>query len=242
MGEREPMGGGSGILPMVTAQRDRFKQKNAQLEKELLEAHRTVSQLRQEVAALQKDNLNLYEKTRYVSTYNRGGGGAAATTSSSSTYVSSNPNPSTITIGGGSGSGRDGGGGSGTPGMEMDRYRKAYESSISPFAAFRGRESARAYRRMSFPERVVYSVTRMVLASRTSRNLFAAYCLALHVLVFFSLYWLGTADFDKHASLLESSSLSSSSSSAAAAAAAAAAGGDISGARGGGGTTQDQSG
>lgn len=199
-GEREPMGGGSGILPMVTAQRDRFKQKNAQLEQELSETHRSISQLRQEVAALQKDNLNLYEKTRYVSTYNRSG----ATTTSSSSYAS-NPNPSAVSIGS-----------TGNPGIEMDRYRKAYESSISPFAAFRGRESARAYRRMSFPERVVYSATRMVLASRVSRNLFAAYCLALHVLVFLSLYWLGSSDFEKHASQL--------GSSVAAAGAAAAAG------------------
>ncbi|KAF5138440.1 Protein CASP [Metarhizium anisopliae] len=199
-GEREPMGGGSGILPMVTAQRDRFKKKNAQLEQELSETHRTAQQLRQEVAALQKDNLNLYEKTRYVSTYNRGG----VTATSSSAY-SSNPNPSTVSIGG-----------TGNPGMAMDRYRQAYESNISPFAAFRGRESARAYRRMSLPERVVYSITRMVLASRTSRNLFAVYCVALHILVFFSLYWLGSADLDKHASSL--------GSSAAAAAGAAAAG------------------
>ncbi|KAH7309454.1 putative Golgi membrane protein [Stachybotrys elegans] len=206
VGEREPMGGGSGILPMVTAQRDRFKKKNAELEHELSESHRTVQQLRQEVAALQKDNLTLYEKTRYVSTYNRGG----ATASSSSAY-SANPNPSTVSMGG-----------TGNPGIELDRYRKAYESNISPFAAFRGRESARAYRRMSFPERVVYSVTRMVLASRTSRNLFAAYCLVLHILVFFSLYWLGSADFERHASNLGS------------AAAAAAAGGGGSGQANGG--------
>lgn len=188
-GDREPVGGGSGILPMVTAQRDRFKKKNAELEKDLSESHRTVQQLRQEVAALQKDNLNLYEKTRYVSTYNRSG----ATASSSSAYAS-NPNPSTVSIGE-----------TGNPGIALDRYRKAYESNISPFAAFRGRESARAYRRMSFPERVVYSVTRMVLASRTSRNLFAAYCLALHILVFLSLYWLGSSDFEKHASNFGSS-------------------------------------
>ena len=214
-GEREPMGGGSGILPMVTAQRDRFKKKNAELEKELSETHRSVQQLRQEVAALQKDNLNLYEKTRYVSTYNRGG----ATASSSSTY-GSNPNPSTVPMGS-----------SGSPGMELDRYRQAYESNLSPFAAFRGRESARAYRRMSFPERVVYSITRMVLSSRMSRNLFAAYCLALHLLVFFSLYWLGSADFEKHASQL---------GSATAAAAAAAGGGGGGGAvPAGQGSSQD---
>lgn len=207
----EPMGGGSGILPMITAQRDRFKKRNAQLEQELSETHRSVSQLRQEIAALQKDNLNLYEKTRYVSSYNRSSNSTAAVTSSSS--YANNPNPSTVTIGGN-------GGGSGG----MDRYRAAYESNISPFAAFRGRESARAYKRMSFPERVVYSVTRMVLASRTSRNLFAAYCVALHLLVFFSLYWMGSTDADQQATNFGST----------AAAAVVAAGGSGSGAGAGG--------
>ncbi|KAH8652499.1 Golgi membrane protein [Xylariales sp. PMI_506] len=208
-GGGEPMGGGSGMLPMITAQRDRFKKRIAQLENELSESHRTISQLRQEIAALQKDNLQLYEKTRYVSTYNRGGPSA----SSSSAY-SSNPNPSTVAMGGN---------------IALDRYRQAYESNISPFAAFRGRESARAYKRMNFPERVVYSITRMVLASRTSRNLFAAYCLALHLLVFYSLYWLGTADVETH-----SSNLSQGVAAAAAAGAHAAAGGG--GSSGSGGT------
>ncbi|KAJ4387033.1 hypothetical protein N0V85_007804 [Neurospora sp. IMI 360204] len=185
-------GGAGGILPMITAQRDRFKKRNAQLEQELSETHRTVSQLRQEIAALQRDNLNLYEKTRYVSSYNRAGGGMASATSTAS--FSSNPNPSAVSFGAASGSDGNNGGG----GVALDRYRKAYESNISPFAAFRGRESARAYKRMSLPERVVYSITRMVLATRTSRNLFAAYCVALHVLVFLSLYWMGSADADQH--------------------------------------------
>lgn len=208
-GEREPMGGGSGILPMVTAQRDRFRKKNAELEQELSETHRTVQQLRQEVTALQKDNLSLYEKTRYVSTYNRGG----ATATSSSAY-SSNPNPSAVSIGS-----------SGNSTMTMDRYRKAYESNISPFAAFRGRESARAYHRMSLPERVVFSITRMVLASRASRNLFAAYCVALHVLVFFSLYWLGSVDTEKHVSGLGSTVIGAGAGAARAAAGGAKKGG-----------------
>ncbi|TVY29280.1 Protein CASP [Lachnellula hyalina] len=182
----EPVGGGSGILPMITAQRDRFKKRNTQLENELSESHRTLSSLRQEVASLQKDNLNLYEKTRYVSTFNR----AAPTTTSASSYAT-NPNPSTIQMSSSTSSG-----------LALDRYRSAYESNISPFAAFRGRESARAYKRMSLPERIVFSITRMVLATRTSRNLFAGYCVALHVLVFFSLYWLGTADVEQHGSHL----------------------------------------
>ena len=81
----------------------------------------------------------------------------------------------------------------------LDRYRSAYESNISPFAAFRGRERGRAFKRMSLPERAIFQITRMVLATRTSRNLFALYCLGLHVLVLGMLYWSGTVDIDKHA-------------------------------------------
>ncbi|CAF9906755.1 MAG: hypothetical protein GOMPHAMPRED_004911 [Gomphillus americanus] len=175
----DAVGGGSGILPMVQAQRDRFKQKNAQLEAELQKQYNTVSSLRQEISALQKDNLNLYEKTRYVSTYQRNSNAA-----SGSAY-SANPSGSIQMP-------QDASGG-------LDRYRSAYEANISPFAQFRGREAARAYKRMSLPERMIYSVTRMVLASRTSRNLFAVYCVVLHVLVFLMLYWMQTTDVEKHA-------------------------------------------
>ncbi|ERT02363.1 hypothetical protein HMPREF1624_00661 [Sporothrix schenckii ATCC 58251] len=213
-GGGEPMGGGSGILPMITAQRDRFKARITQLEQELADERRVVSQLRQEVAALQRDNLNLYEKTRYMSSYNRGGGGAS---SSSASAYATNPNPSTVSIGGGNGSG-----------ASLDRYRKAYESNLSPFQAFRGRESARAYRRLSYPERIVYSITRMVLSSRTSRNLFAAYCVALHLVVFLSLYWMSGMDSAQHASNFghDAAMAAAAGGSGAAAAAPAGAAGD----------------
>jgi len=182
----EPVGGGSGIMPMIQAQRDRFKQKNSELEQELSKQYGTVSSLRQEIASLQKDNLNLYEKSRYVSMYSRN-----QPSSSASEYGSSPPSTTAIQIS------------SDTPsGLSVDRYRSAYEANISPFAAFRGRESTRAYKRMSLPERIIFSITRMVLANRTSRNLFAGYCFALHVLIFVMLYWMQTIDIEKHASNL----------------------------------------
>jgi homeobox protein cut-like len=183
----ETVGGGSGILPMVTAQRDRFKKKIGELEQELQKQYQTVSTLRSEVSSLQKDNLNLYEKTRYVSTYNR----PSAQPSTSGSAYGANPNPSTIQVSQDSSSG-----------LSLDRYRSTYESNISPFAAFRGRESARALKRMSLPERAVFQITRLVLQTRTSRNLFAMYCLALHLLVFTMLYWMGSADVEQHASNL----------------------------------------
>jgi homeobox protein cut-like len=162
---------------MVTAQRDRFKKKITELEAELQSQYRNVSSLRSEVATLQTDNLTLYEKTRYVSSYARG----PMPTSSGAAY-GVNANPSSIPISPG---------GENPPGME--RYRSAYESNLSPFAAFRGRESARVMKRMSVLERGVYQITRLVLATRTSRNLFAVYCLGLHLLVFFMLFGAGAS-------------------------------------------------
>lgn len=183
IGAGEAAGGSPGILPMVQAQRDRFKQKNAELEDELSKTYATVKSLRQEVASLQKDNLNLYEKTRYISTYNRG--------SSSSTK----PNSTAIQIESDN-----------AAGSSLGRYQSAYEAKLSPFAAFRGRESTRAYRRMSLPERIIFTITRMVLANRTSRNLFAAYCLALHILLFAMLYTMTTAGIEHHTVTVSSAS------------------------------------
>ncbi|KAL3431801.1 CASP C terminal-domain-containing protein [Aspergillus tetrazonus] len=178
----EAVGGGSGLLPMIQAQRDRFKKKNTELEEELSKLYSTVKSLRQEVASLQKDNLNLYEKTRYVSTYSRGQGASSSASAYANRPSASSIHPSADT----------------PSGLSIDRYQSAYEAQISPFAAFRGRESTRAYKRMSLPERVVFSLTRIILANRTSRNLFAGYCFALHILLFIMLYMMSTMEIESH--------------------------------------------
>ncbi|KAL9090230.1 MAG: hypothetical protein Q9159_002130 [Coniocarpon cinnabarinum] len=161
-GPGDVYGAGSGMLPMITAQRDRFKKRITELEAENAKAYKSVSALRSEIAALQKDNLNLYEKTRYVSAYGRNQPAAATATL--------NPNPSTIQMS--------------ENGTALDRYKSAYESHISPFAAFRGHESMRAMKRMSLIERAFLQATKVVLANRVSRNLFALYLLALHIVLF----------------------------------------------------------
>lgn len=174
-GGGEPVGGGSGILPMVTAQRDRFKKRNSELEAEIQKLHSSVSSLRSEIGALQKDNLDLYEKTRYVSSYSAHNRGPA---SSASSYAA-NPNPSTVNMG--------------DTGSVDSRYGSKYESNLSPFAAFRGRESARAMKRMHLFERMILRVTKFVLQTRTSRNIFAVYLVGLHFMVFYVLFSYETA-------------------------------------------------
>ncbi|CBX99685.1 similar to Golgi membrane protein (Coy1) [Plenodomus lingam JN3] len=182
-GSSEPMGAGSGILPMITAQRDRFKKRNAELEAEVQKSYQTISSLRSEINALQKDNLDLYEKTRYVSSYNS----VNRTTASSANAYTANPNPSTVNIGATRPADAR------AAAAADHKYRAAYETSLSPFAAFRGRESARAIKRMHLFERIVLRITKFVLQSRTTRNAFAVYLLGIHVLVFYSLFAYETA-------------------------------------------------
>lgn len=79
-------GGGSDLLPIITQQRDRFKERIAQLEDELRKNFALVSELRQEAAVLKSDNLELYEKTRYMASHAASGTKAPTTTNTASKY------------------------------------------------------------------------------------------------------------------------------------------------------------
>ncbi|CAE6431019.1 unnamed protein product [Rhizoctonia solani] len=57
------------ILPIVTSQRDRFRQRNAELEEELRKQFENITELRNEIKTLQSDNMKLYEKVRYMQSY-----------------------------------------------------------------------------------------------------------------------------------------------------------------------------
>jgi homeobox protein cut-like len=83
---------------------------------------------------------------------------------------------------------------------------------------------------MTLPERIVFSLTRIILANRTSRNLFAAYCFALHILLFVVLYMMSTTEIEKHSAM--------SAVGSAAAAAYGSSGGSSSSSGGGGGGGQ----
>lgn len=122
------------ILPIVTSQRDRFRQRNAELEDELRKQFEIVTDLRTEIKSLQADNLKLYEKVRYINSYRDGAAGGGG---------------SNMALSGGSGGA--GAGGSGLQGAlsmglgrrdeEMGRYKDKYEESMNPFEAFKGRVS-----------------------------------------------------------------------------------------------------
>ncbi|KAK1922128.1 CASP C terminal-domain-containing protein [Papiliotrema laurentii] len=163
--------GDTSILPIVTSQRDRFRQRNAELEEELRKQFESISDLRAEIKSLQADNLKLYEKVRYMQSYRDGGS-------------------SSIPISGPSGSS----GGSLLNGVmrsredDIGKYKDKYEESMNPFEAFKGREAQRAIQALNPMERAVFALTRAIIGNKRARSAFILYAGSLHVLILFVLW------------------------------------------------------
>jgi len=124
------------ILPIVTSQRDRFRQRNAELEdvcisissiiansvityhflQELRKQFQVISDLRTEIKNLQADNLKLYEKVRYMQSYREEAGSRPPTSQLDPLPAPSPARPD-----------------------DMSKYHARYEQSMNPFEAFRGR-------------------------------------------------------------------------------------------------------
>ncbi|KAF5322540.1 hypothetical protein D9619_001570 [Psilocybe cf. subviscida] len=156
------------ILPIVTSQRDRFRQRNAELEEELRKQFQIISELRAEIKTLQADNLKLYEKVRYMQSYRE----ESASGAGSRAVSQLDPLPAPA-------SGRV---------DDMSKYQARYEEAMNPFEAFRGREATRAYQALNPIERGVLTLTRIILGNRRARTIFVCYALALHMLVLYTTY------------------------------------------------------
>lgn len=67
----------SSVVGMLQAQRDRYKERLGQVEHELQSQRHTIQHIANEKAQLESDNLNLYQKIRFLqSTVNNNGGGS----------------------------------------------------------------------------------------------------------------------------------------------------------------------
>lgn len=152
-------GNNSNILPIITKQRDRFRAKNTELEKQLRQYNNEKNKLKSEIMKLKSDNTNLYEKVRYLSSYD----------------AIHNNNNGSLDIGLKN---------SGNVDAEA-QYFNTYEESLHPLASFRKKERDYYRReRLSMLERVFVSFANIILQNKTSRMIFLFYCIGLHGLVF----------------------------------------------------------
>lgn len=175
----------SSILPIITKQRDRFREKNNELEEELRKQYASVNDLKRQMNSLKKDNEELYERTRYLASFKNNNSMNAFTPSVSQSFGSRtsnrkllNPNPNSKYAD--------------LENNASSEYQESYESKLHPIEQFRMREQERINARLTPIERLFISITRAILATRTTRMLFLAYCFGLHCIVMFiTIYTMG---------------------------------------------------
>ncbi|KAJ2078607.1 hypothetical protein H4R24_004358 [Coemansia sp. RSA 988] len=172
------------LLEIVTGQRDRFRQRNIELEDELREQGTLALEQQRQVNQVNHDNLRLYEEIKYLRSYtstiastSRSAGGMPST---SATTVVSLPNKFSSN-------------GNGESRIDMDtgvgaKYKNMYEESLNPFNTFHRRESTRRVRAMGLADRLVYMLSSFVAGNRRARMAMLLYIGLLHLLVLGTLY------------------------------------------------------
>ncbi|KAF9114262.1 hypothetical protein BGX27_011313 [Mortierella sp. AM989] len=206
------------ILPIVTSQRDRFRQRNSELEEQLRQQSEQISNLRNDNSQLQKDNLKMYEKVKYMQSYrddSSGSGvgvGYSAAPSAMIDYASPFRNNSSSVGGGGSAGGgvvgRSAGGNQykKNDGDEFqmqsldptDRYRNMYEESMNPFEAFHKKEESRRFNNMTPADKAMLTMSRLILTNKWTRSMLVAYTMGLHFLIVVMLYKMSAWEECRH--------------------------------------------
>ncbi|KAI8065111.1 CASP C terminal-domain-containing protein [Gongronella butleri] len=156
------------ILPIVMQQRDRFRQRNNDLEQKSRSLEQQLSDLQSEMEQLRQDNLKLYERLKFVHVWKE-----EQRVQNRSTMIPMN----------------DMAGDSRRTG-EMDRYDQMYEENMNPFAQFHRKEERRRYNALNPADKLTLKMSRMMFSHRWSRYFLIGYALLLHLLVAVTLHQL----------------------------------------------------
>ena len=70
------------------------------------------------------------------------------------------------------------------------KYSTLYEAKLNPFQQFANHEKLKRFQNLSLPEKVLYSLTKFILANHQARSFIIFYIVSMHLLVFFSMYWI----------------------------------------------------
>ncbi|KAJ2433928.1 hypothetical protein IWW41_001772 [Coemansia sp. RSA 2522] len=159
----------SGLLDIVTGQRDRFRQRNIELEDELRVQAAAATEHGRQAEQTKQDNVRLYEEVKYLRSY-------ATRTGESSRPT---PTPSKFSTA--------------AHHIDMDtsvdaKYKTMYEESLNPFHVFHRRETTRRVRSMGVLDRLIYMFSSAVVGSRRARMIMLLYVALLHLLVMITLY------------------------------------------------------
>jgi homeobox protein cut-like len=159
------------VATIVMAQRDRLRARCDALEAERDSFKRELQVQVQASESLKTDNTKLYEKVRYLQSFNVTSGGSTIRGRNSSLV-----------------SDRD---------LDIEALESRYEASVDPFRQFSRAERQRKYNEMSPLEKVVFIVAKTTLGSKEMRKALFFYILGMHLLVFVTTYhWSHSSSCD----------------------------------------------
>lgn len=173
-------GSATAVLEIVCSQRDRFRDRIAELEAEKSQLMDSLERAENSANTLRGDNVKLYERVKFLQSYSNGSSSGSASGSGGS---------------GGSGNRRSIKSGGGDDDIDV-RYGKMYEDAANPFMEFSKRERMRKIREMNATDRFLYKSAKVLLSNKYIRLGFFIYMILLHLVVFLSLYKLAWSATD----------------------------------------------
>lgn len=153
------------MLDIVAGQRDRFRARTMELEEENRKLMERIEKLASDMDSLKGDNVSLYEKIRFLQSYQRSGGnlgGSSDTPGNDSRQTAGEDEDSRSFLG---------------------KYRSMYEDLVNPYTIFNRRERHKRMSEMSAAERLTLRASQRALSTKTSRLILFFYIISLHVLV-----------------------------------------------------------
>ena len=148
------------VANIIMSQRDRLRARCDALEAERDSFKRELQAQMDASESLRADNTKLFEKMRYLQSYNKN-----SSKNHSNPYSRQNS--------------RD---------LDLEALEQRYEASVDPFRQFSKTERQRKLQEMSPMERTVFVVAKAVLGTKEMRTFLFFYVLAMHLLVFSTTY------------------------------------------------------
>jgi len=149
------------VANIIMSQRDRLRTRCDALEAERDSFKRELQAQVNASESLRADNTKLFEKMRYLQSYNKD-----TVNIRSNAYSRQNS--------------RD---------LDLEALEQRYEASVDPFRQFSKTERQRKLQEMSPMERAVFVVSKAMLGSKETRTFLFFYVLAMHMLVFSTTYY-----------------------------------------------------
>ncbi|KNE69192.1 hypothetical protein AMAG_13584 [Allomyces macrogynus ATCC 38327] len=166
----------SRLVGILTAQRDRLKQRTQELEQVMLGKSQTITELNSALERMQHENMTLYERIAYLSSYSAQGGRRSATPGGTGVAgagaASSSSGSVAVDM-------------TGTSDVEQ-KYRTLYEEQLNPFTEFARKERRRRYLQLGQADRFTLHITNILSNSSVARKALLGYLLALHLLIVFT--------------------------------------------------------